>query len=76
MIKKEQNTKLDNLKNYSTILSDNFYQEIIGFLKDSILIFSLLTCQYFYLIYGRYYEHYMATGTKLNVFSNFFLKKF
>lgn len=51
MIKKEQNTKLDNIKNYTKILFDNLENEISMFLYDSLTIFSILISQYFYIVY-------------------------
>jgi hypothetical protein len=58
---KEQNTKLDNIKNYTKILFDNLENEISMFLYDSLTIFSILISQYFYIIYVKYYWEYLAT---------------
>lgn len=72
---KEQNTKLDNIKNYTKILFDNLENEISMFLYDSLTIFSILISQYFYIIYVKYYWEYLATGIKPKLVLNFFSKE-
>ena len=72
---KEQNTKLDNLKNYTKILFDNLENEISMFLYDTLTIFSILISQYFYIIYVKYYWEYLQTGIKPKIYFNFFSKE-